>query len=84
LETFVFMRRKQPTIMIESEIGKRIKALRNEKGLTLEQLAAQTGYTKGYLSKVEKSIKAPPVSTLGTIGRLSREKRGAIIAGEGD
>jgi transcriptional regulator with XRE-family HTH domain len=69
LETFVFMRRKQPTIMIESEIGKRIKALRNEKGLTLEQLAAQTGYTKGYLSKVEKSIKAPPVSTLGTIGR---------------
>jgi transcriptional regulator with XRE-family HTH domain len=55
--------------MIESEIGKRIKALRNEKGLTLEQLAAQTGYTKGYLSKVEKSIKAPPVSTLGTIGR---------------
>ncbi len=55
--------------MIESEIGKRIKVLRNKKGLTLEQLATQTGYTKGYLSKVEKSVKAPPVSTLGTIGR---------------
>ncbi len=56
--------------MIESEIGKRIKVLRNEKGLTLEQLATRTGYTKGYLSKVEKSVKAPPVSTLGTIGRV--------------
>ena len=55
--------------MIESEIGKRIRTLRKEKGLTLEQLAAQAGYTKGYLSKVEKSVKAPPVSTLDTIGR---------------
>lgn len=63
------MGRKDPAVMKESEIGKRIKTLRNEKGLTLEQLALQTGYTKGYLSKVEKSVKAPPVSTLGTIGR---------------
>ena len=55
--------------MIESEIGKRIKALRNKKGLRLEQLATQIGHTKGYLSKVEKAVKAPPVSTLGPIGR---------------
>ncbi len=63
------MRKKQPTVLTETEIGKRIKALRTSKGLTLEQLAGQTGYTKGYLSKLEKSLKAPPVSTLGTIGR---------------
>jgi transcriptional regulator with XRE-family HTH domain len=63
------MRRKQQAAIFESEIGKRIKALRKEKGLILEQLATRTGYTKGYLSKVEKSPKAPPVSTLGTIGR---------------
>ncbi len=60
---------KQPSLVIESEIGKRIKAFRKGKGFTLEQLAAQTGYTKGYLSRVEKSLKAPPVSTLGTIAR---------------
>jgi transcriptional regulator with XRE-family HTH domain len=55
--------------IVEAEIGKRIKALRSARGTTLEQLAHQTGFTKGYLSKVEKSEKAPPVSTLGTIAR---------------
>ncbi len=59
---------KQPPI-IEGEIGKRIKAFRNEKRLTLEKLAEQTGFSKGYLSKMEKSEKAPPVSTLGIIAR---------------
>ena len=54
---------------IEAEIGRRINRLRTAKGVTLEQLARQTGFTKGYLSKVEKSEKAPPVSTLGTLAR---------------
>lgn len=53
----------------ESEIGKRIKALRVAKGLTLEKLARQTDFTKGYLSKVEKSQKPPPISTLWSIAR---------------
>ncbi len=56
--------------MNEAEIGKRIKNLRLEKRVTLEQLAERTGFTKGYLSKVEKSEKAPPVSTLGMIARV--------------
>jgi len=60
---------KQTLAILEAEIGKKIKALRNEKGITLEQLAKQTGFSKGYLSKVEKSKKAPPVSTLGNIAR---------------
>jgi transcriptional regulator with XRE-family HTH domain len=60
---------KQKSAIVESEIGKRIKKLRLEKQTTLEKLAVQTGFTKGYLSKVEKSPKAPPVSTLGTIAR---------------
>ena len=64
----VFPIMKQPVI-VEAEIGKRIKAFRTERGITLEQLAKMTGFSKGYLSKVEKSDKAPPVSTLGTIGR---------------
>jgi transcriptional regulator with XRE-family HTH domain len=60
---------KQKPAIIEAEIGKRIKSLRKKKGITLEGLAAETGFTKGYLSKVEKSLKAPPVSTLGIIAR---------------
>jgi transcriptional regulator with XRE-family HTH domain len=60
---------KQSPVIFEAKIGKRIKALRSEKGITLEQLAKKTGFTKGYLSKVEKSKKAPPVSTLGNIAQ---------------
>ena len=32
-------------------------------------LADKTGYSEGYLSKVEKSDKAAPVATLSTIAR---------------
>jgi len=48
----------------ESLIGNRIKKLRTERDLTLKQLAKATGFTSGYLSKVENSKKSPPVSTL--------------------
>ncbi|MDD4241859.1 MAG: XRE family transcriptional regulator [Smithellaceae bacterium] len=59
----------QRPVINEADIGKRIKSLRNKKRITLESFAAQTGFTKGYLSKVETSSKAPPVSTLGIIAR---------------
>jgi transcriptional regulator with XRE-family HTH domain len=54
----------------ESEIGKQIRLLRKSKGLTLEELALRSGFSKGYLSKVENSDKAPPVSTLVTIAEV--------------
>ncbi len=53
----------------EAEIGKRIREFRLKKNFTLQVLADRTGYSKGYLSKVEKSNKAPPVATLSTIAR---------------
>jgi len=61
---------KQPSPFVESEIGKRIKASRIKKKFTLEQLANQTGFTKGYLSRIEKSEKSPPLATLGIIARV--------------
>jgi len=57
-------------VIIESEIGKRIKNYRTKKDLTLQDLADLSGFTKGYISKVEKSKKAPPVSTLGKISKV--------------
>jgi len=62
--------KKQKTLFIESEIGRRIKASRINKKFTLEQLANQTGFTRGYLSRIEKSEKSPPLSTLGIIARV--------------
>jgi transcriptional regulator with XRE-family HTH domain len=53
----------------ETEIGKRIREFRLKKNFTLQELADKSGYSKGYLSKVEKSVKAPPVATLSVIAR---------------
>jgi transcriptional regulator with XRE-family HTH domain len=53
--------------MNEEQITRNIKALRKKHKITLEQLATLTGLTKGYLSKVERSRKAPPYSTLNKI-----------------
>lgn len=48
----------------EEQIGKKIRKIRKSKGITLQELAGKTDFTKGYLSKVELSEKGPPVSTL--------------------
>jgi transcriptional regulator with XRE-family HTH domain len=54
----------------ESIIGKRIKSARRLKGLTLQDVADETGLTKGYLSKIETSGKAAPVPTLARIAKV--------------
>ncbi len=56
-------------MIIETEIGKRIHQYRLQNNYTLQELADKTSYSKGYLSKVEKSEKAPPVATLSVIAR---------------
>lgn len=53
--------------MEEEIISINIKRFRIAKKLTLQELADRTGLTKGYLSKVERSRKAPPYSTLSKI-----------------
>jgi transcriptional regulator with XRE-family HTH domain len=50
--------------MDEKQIAKNIKQIRQNRKLSLEQLAKLTGLTKGYVSKIEHSQKAPPFSTL--------------------
>lgn len=41
----------------------RLKRLRELKGITLEELAARTGLTRSYLSKVERGVSVPSIST---------------------
>ncbi len=48
----------------EEEIGKRIKQIRKQNGYTLKDLADSTGFSQGFLSKVENSKKAPSIGTL--------------------
>jgi transcriptional regulator with XRE-family HTH domain len=55
--------------MNEKLINDRIKRLRLSKKTTLESLAKITGFTTGYLSRIENSDNAPPISTLSKIAQ---------------
>ncbi|WP_375464031.1 helix-turn-helix domain-containing protein [uncultured Methylobacterium sp.] len=44
-------------------LAARIAFLRRQRGLTLDQLAQTTGLTKSYLSKVERGLSVPSIST---------------------
>ncbi len=49
---------------VEIRLGTRVYELRNARSYTLEQLSVETGFTKGYLSKIENSKVIPPIGTL--------------------
>ena len=53
--------------MDEKQIAKNIKKIRLDNKLSQEKLAELSGLTKGYISKIEKSNPAPPLSTLSKI-----------------
>lgn len=53
--------------MDEKQIAKNVKKVRLDNNLSQERLAELSGLTKGYISKIEKSDKAPPLSTLSRI-----------------
>lgn len=46
------------------EIGKSIKKLRLQKGLTLEELASRSELSKGFLSQLERDLTSPSIATL--------------------
>jgi len=58
------------TSYIEMQLGGRISRLRVARGFTQDRLAAETGFTKGYLSKIENSKVIPPIGTLVKIAQV--------------
>jgi transcriptional regulator with XRE-family HTH domain len=66
--------------MKESEVSKNIRKIRIEKKLSLGDLARFTGLTKGYISKIENSDKAPPLSTLDKIAKVLKVDIGVLTA----
>lgn len=52
---------------LEKLVGSRIAEARSRAGITLDRLAALTGFSKGYLSKIENSRKVPPIGSLARI-----------------
>jgi transcriptional regulator with XRE-family HTH domain len=50
-----------------AQIGARIRSLRRERGLRLAEIAAQTGFSIGYLSQIERGISSPSLRVLTTL-----------------
>ena len=54
-------------MQIERVIGQRIRAIRKARGLNLEELARESGISKGLLSKIENAKVSSPISTYSNI-----------------
>jgi transcriptional regulator with XRE-family HTH domain len=76
-------------------LQKTIRSLRHKRNLTLAEVAQLTGFTKSYLSMVERGKKSPPIATLSKIAhalsvdmsvffRQGRIKNGLIIGRKKD
>jgi len=63
------MERGRKPIMDEKKIAEKMRNLRVGKNITLDNLAMRTGFTKGYLSKLETGKQIPPIATLSRIAR---------------
>ena len=62
-------------------LGRRIQERRVERGVTLDVLAQRTGFSKGYLSRIENGKKTPPLSTLGRIATaLATDVHALLVA----
>ena len=66
--------------MEEAVIARRIKEIRTEKEMTLEEVAVKTGFTKGLLSKIENNKVSPPVSTLVKIAKAMGVSLGDLFS----
>ena len=61
-------------------IGSRIRAARQSQRLTIEQVADATGLTKGFLSRVERDLTSPSVSSLVTLCQVLSISIGELFA----
>ncbi|MGV3656015.1 MAG: helix-turn-helix domain-containing protein [Noviherbaspirillum sp.] len=67
---------------IEEQLGRRVSELRQARGYTQDRLAAETGFTKGYLSKIENSKVIPPIGTLVKIAQALRTDLAELLETE--
>lgn len=63
-------------------IGKRVRAARQELGLTMKQLHEQTGLSTGNISDIENDRNTPSVSSLVALGRALRRSLDWLLTGE--
>ena len=63
----------------EVRIGSKLRAARKAKGYTLDQLAAASGLTKGFLSRIERDETSPSVASLITLCEVMSVEVGTLF-----
>lgn len=63
----------------ETLIGTRLRALRRERGLTMAEVAAETGLTSGFLSQLERDLTSVSLSSLARICAVLDVRFGDVL-----
>jgi transcriptional regulator with XRE-family HTH domain len=66
---FIFIKNFEDNLVkkqmeINMNIGQKIKEMRNQKGLTQEELADRAELSKGFISQLERDLTSPSIATL--------------------
>ncbi len=63
----------------EIKVGERIRALREQKGLSLQEMAERSGYSSALLSQIENHLISPPLGAMIKIAKSLEVKVGAFF-----
>ncbi len=66
------------------DVGQRIRKIREEKGLSLEELSKLTGFDVQFLSKLEKNEAQPQLGTVIKLSKALDSAFGRLVSGVGD
>lgn len=69
---------------MDFDFARRLREIRKQRNLTLDAVAERTGFTKGYLSKIERGINTPPIASLATISRALQIDMSELLSTSGN
>jgi transcriptional regulator with XRE-family HTH domain len=68
---------------IYAEVGRRIREVRKEAGLTLEEVASASGLTAAYIGQIERDVKKASLMTLTAIAKALEVPVAALFGRDG-
>jgi transcriptional regulator with XRE-family HTH domain len=68
----------------DKPMGKRLKEIRTEKGVSLDHIANETGFSVEYISEVEEGKVRPPVATILRLSRALEIDSGVLLKKDED
>lgn len=69
---------------LELNVAEKIKNLRQEKQMTLQQVAEKTGFSAALISQIENHLISPPLGTLSRIARALDVEMGYFFGAAGE